>query len=123
MKMYSLCFLFLASLTCAQQTSGDVHSLFKSGNGFLRECGSPDAMPSNLSDAYTHGVCEGYVTGVATGAGMKAGTFCLGPAVTNSQTFNVVLKFMRDNPAQTERPTHLLIVDAMKAAFPCPANK
>jgi len=30
---------------------------------------------------------------------------------------------MKDNPAQTDRRTHLLIVDAMKAAFACPVSK
>jgi hypothetical protein len=125
MKIYAFCFLFLASLASGQQAapSGDVNSLYKSGNGFLRVCGSRDAMPSDPVDAYALGVCDGYVIGVVTGAGLKAGTYCLGPAVTNSQTFNIVLKFMKDNPAQTDRRTDLLIVDAMKAAFPCPANK
>ena len=45
--------------------------------------------------------------------------FCTADAVTLGQTKNVVLKYMRDNPAETHQRAAKLVLAAMIRSFPC----
>ena len=45
--------------------------------------------------------------------------YCLPDEATNGQMYEVVMKYLRDNPEQLHTPFRFLIVLAFEKAFPC----
>jgi len=105
-----------------------------SGNAFLRLCSGADK--ENKTDAdYGHVLaCTGYITGFVSGVDYERSfahattnrsvplPFCTPDNVENGQLIRVVLKFIRDNPADANKPTAWLIMDALGKAYPCPSK-
>ncbi len=119
------CLLLIAASAAGHRVSAaspDVDFAI-SGNAFLRVC-EPARQESHL----VHITCMAYVTGVGDGADMMGERFheppyCPGPDVENGQKYRVVVKYIKDHPERTDLETCVLIVDALRAAFPCHAIK
>lgn len=63
------------------------------------------------------GLFKGYVGGVVdTGDGIL---FCTTSKVTRGQNSAVVAKYIKNNPEKWNQPAQNLVIEAMKAAFPC----
>jgi hypothetical protein len=109
-----------------------------SGNAFLRICSVVEKVADNKDQTttevgYVMG-CLGYVRGFTTGVAYEASfakaktkqnapvPFCIPEDVENGQTVLVVLKYIRDNPADSNQPTVILIKYALGKAYPCPSN-
>lgn len=109
-----------------------------SGNAFVRIC-SVIENDKNLSEREFGQLmnCLGYVSGFADGVEHEAMytnsrakratqgasvPFCIPDEVENGQLIRIVLKYIRDNPAQEHKPTPLLIVAALELSFPCPSK-
>ena len=88
-----------------------------SGNAFLRVCGKASMTDNEF------GYCHGYVYGVtemfAVGT-LGKHVFCEPNKVTRGQEYDIVVKFIRDNPKLAHAATANLIQWAMIDAFPCP---
>jgi hypothetical protein len=110
----------LVSATGQQAPPGNFAS---SGNAFLRVC-----EPDSGTTSHIHTTCMAYIIGVSDGAEMMGENFhqipyCPGPDVENGQTYRIVVKYIKGHPDKTDLQTRTLIVDALKAAFPCPTTK
>lgn len=97
------------------------HASFKDGNKLLSECEAGDApRPDNLS----WGACMGYIIGAADALGfwsaVTTGASCLPPTSQAGQVKDIVVKYLRDNPAKRHFNAHVLIYGALKDAFGCP---
>ena len=67
--------------------------------------------------SYVSGLFDGYVAGVVdAGDGL---VFCTGSGVTAGQNSAVVAKYINNNPEKWNKNADLLVVDALKKAFPC----
>ena len=121
-RHYLIALILLGSLVAFAQTasspqSDELSSIPKSGNGFLRECGG-DAVPDAV-----FGFCHGYMFGVWEMFALnQAGKhhLCIPVGVTYGQEYNIVVKFIRDNPKFAQAATANLIPMAIMDAFPCP---
>lgn len=72
-----------------------------------------------------HGFCVGYVAGIVDSYGYIASyssgplQFCLPHNATAQQVSDVAVKYLDDNPAQRHMTAALLVLAAVKQAFPC----
>ena len=64
--------------------------------------------------------CSGYVNGVAD-ALASTSLFCFPEGVEREQSILVVKKYLSDNPGKLHLEADILVVEALGAAFPCPA--
>lgn len=66
---------------------------------------------------FKSGLFNGYVSGVVdTGNDIL---FCTPEGVTAGQYTAVVIKYMKDNPEKWNQGASVLVIEALKAAFPC----
>jgi hypothetical protein len=91
----------------------------KSGTHWLRMCTSPEA--------YGQIECANYVRALVDYDELRAGLgerrfICAAKGITVGQSREVVVAFLRDKTTDLHRPFVALAHDALKAAFPCPAN-
>lgn len=105
-----------------------------SGNAFVRRCSVADS--ERLTGADTGNVleCVAYINGFAEGVEYEAffatakinqkapAAFCLPDRSENGQIIRVVLKYIRDNPAEAHEHTAILIIKALGKAYPCPSK-
>lgn len=104
-KKIILAIVLLLSSTGYSQTQ------FDNGNKLKQSCES-----GAISESY----CLGYIIGVADSNVLS---ICApgGPGgVTKGQFLSIVKKYFNDNPAQLHRDADVLVLDALKKAFPCP---
>jgi Rap1a immunity proteins len=105
-----------------------------SGSAFLRLCSVADKENKTSTDYGQMLGCGGYVAGFGHGvayekkfAEAKTGRkvpapYCLPDTVEDGQVIHVVLKYIRDNPADANEPTAALIMDALAKSYPCPSK-
>ena len=67
---------------------------------------------------FTAGWYIGFVSGV-TETGNIYQSFCLGENVSVAQSVAVVEKYLKEFPEKWNQPAHILVIDALKKAFPC----
>jgi hypothetical protein len=80
-----------------------------------------------LADVAKHvGMCSGYIAGVndaAIGYGSQMNSmkrlYCIPPKAGLDQLIRVVRKSLEDNPSQLHLPSSVLVIRALKNAFPC----
>ena len=105
------------------------------GNVLLDRCRSGDLVPKSLCAGYITGVNDGARFGYATAifhydrdsfftAGLDRTVsrrieYCLPENSTVRQTVDVVVDFLARNPQRRHEPGSVLIIDALKNAFPC----
>ena len=104
-----------------------------SGNAFLRVCSVFDNNTDKLPATEAENVfrCLGYVGGFTSGVvheqrfeeaatGRKVpAAFCIQDSVEEVQMIRIVLKYIRDNPADAHLSTPALIIAALRKAYPC----
>jgi hypothetical protein len=107
-----------------------------SGNAFLRLCSAAEKgqLSGDSDEQVNIMACVGYVKGVMHGMWLERGAaeaqtgrtiskpYCHANDVENGQIVRIVLKYIRDNPADANKPTALLIVRALAKAYPCPSK-
>jgi hypothetical protein len=88
----------------------------------------PQQRPKTYFDVL--GYIGGFMSGVvyeqrfaeaATGRKVPA-AFCVSNGVEEIQTIRIVLKYIRDNPADAHLSTAGLIIDALRKPYPCPSQ-
>ena len=83
------------------------------GNGFLATC-DKNAPGQNFW------LCAGYVSGFLDRESFdKEHLICIPAAANNGQIMDVILAYMRDNPADRHNPSSALVYVALFKAFPC----
>jgi len=88
------------------------------GNGLLEACTSKQPLQGAM--------CIGYIRGVIDGENMmgtalnKRPLVCLADGVTLGQVEEVVVKYLKDNPAERNKSSAGLIGIAAATAWPCP---
>lgn len=96
------------------------HCLAMTGNELASRC-SEGASPQD--DAYCLGYFDGFVDGDLVGRYSAPrpipASFCPPSTITLGQVRNVVLRYLKENPAQTHKMALELVADALKQAFPC----
>jgi hypothetical protein len=94
-----------------------VWASFENGNELYGDCTESDGTPPT---AY----CLGFVAGVFDTAEMllldSSGRLCAPKSVTLGQVRDVIVKYLRENPAERNLPASLLALRAVQAAWPCP---
>jgi hypothetical protein len=128
-----LLILLSSGLVCAQESQEYPST---SGNAYLRECSviEKDSKDFTQTDmkyvfaciAYTEGVLDGVQAEdgfqkLATGKTQTA-PFCIPDAADNGQIIRITLKYIRNNPEEAHKTTAVLIVEAVREAFPCVAH-
>jgi hypothetical protein len=88
------------------------------GNSLLSDC-----KDDNLtwSDGFCAGTIKGVVAGMylATTLNSQKVPWCARDSVTNGQTRDIVVAWLRAHPSERDLPTPIVIARAMKDAFPC----
>lgn len=138
MRVKSLAVLFVvicSPLVFAQQPQEFPAT---SGNAFVRTCSVIDKeaeKKTSVLEMQDVAVCLGYVRGVTDGISNEVAyasaitnqeppsPFCLPEKSTNGQLVRIVLKYIGNHPEEAHETTTLLIIAALKDAFPCTAQK
>lgn len=87
------------------------------GNQMLRDC--------NQGNDWGSGACFGRIIGSIDGFRVKAMLdktglpFCMPDGVTNGQVVDIVVKWVRDQPAKRHYTYEVITGLALKDAFPC----
>ena len=92
------------------------------GSSFYTLCNEAPAKPA---DDWSRLICTAYVKGLADMAGYlqpanKAGLVCAPEGTTVSQYLDMLVKYLRDNPARQQELTPELLWEAASKSYPCP---
>jgi hypothetical protein len=85
---------------------------FDDGNKILERC-------STSQSSYNQGVCAGLISGYFDGMQMAYTCSKADPNMTRRQVMDVVIKFLKDNPADRHLPGATLSWRAFYVAFDC----
>ena len=132
--LVALLTLLCSELVCTQEKPEYPST---SGNAYLRECSVIEKDLKDLTQADMKYVfaCIGYTEGVLDGVHAEDGfqtaitgkpqtaPFCVPDAADNGQIVRITLKYIRNNPEEAHKTTSVLIVEALREAFPCVATK
>ena len=130
---------FVLSLSCsAQQSGGDVFFRAGSGEQLVDICRAGEeithsvgsALPTKtvLEDFKRVGTCQGFIEGVLDRETMaktdRAGrpverNFCVPSEASVEELAKVVMKYGDNHPQELHFPAAVIVVLAMKDAFPC----
>ena len=89
------------------------------GNTLIAACKAEvDTMGTNRASGWLGGFCMGLISGVADG--LDGLSFCLPTHSTYGQYVRVVHKYLQENPAELQEGDSVLVLKALKAAWPCP---
>jgi len=95
------------------------HAYFLNGNDLVSKM--TEFEKANRSDPDTlymyAGEYCGYIIGILDILSVS-GTICM-EGVTRGQAGAVVAKYLKDNPSRWNEPASVLVIDALKTAFPC----
>jgi hypothetical protein len=120
--------LFLAAvIACSGPAAGQTKEhIWKSGNVFLSTCAiDADKTTGELTMAQLSATsdCIPYLRGLDDGARLVGAPYCAPDSVTNGQSEEIVVKFIRDHPERAHLSTGTLFLAAMEKAFPCHHKK
>lgn len=122
--------LFLICTPLSAQTK----ETLTTGNAFLRTCSIVEKETLTDLESLTMIHClvhvDGFVNGVETEQRFAEAymhqevplPFCVPESVELGQMIRIVLKYIRDNPAEANKYTAVLITRALGKAYPCPAK-
>jgi len=100
-----------------QSTAPEAVDIVSSGNNFTSRC---DPAP----DAWIDGFCRGYIAGLSEpGPLLVAAPNCPPKGATYGQDYLIVLKYIHNHPEEMHKETSILVLEALREAFPCPAKK
>lgn len=107
--------LLLAAVAIVVASAPPCHAAFKDGNDLYHDC--------STSSAVDHGVCLGYIEGVAdilsgsvTLFGWRA---CIPQEAQAQRLSNVVLNFLSAHPEIRHNAAPSLVAAALASDFPC----
>lgn len=127
-------FLFLPILGCLAVSQPAIAQPV-SGNSLYEACTSDDQVQTGFCVGYLIGQIEGQFLGgllVTQRAGKEVGfedfngfanqifQHCIPPDASNGQLRDVVVAYLRDNPANRHETARFLVWSAYRDAFPCP---
>src|SRR6187200_2722005 len=109
-----LAMLFLVGSIQALQAQTDYQW---SGNAFLPYC--QDAVEQRQNSVA--GICLGYVAAASLyGAHMREPLRnCVPAELPTGQKIGVVIKYLEDHPTRLHEPFSVLVLEALRAAWPC----
>jgi hypothetical protein len=126
-----MCMLLMWPTVSSQEPSGP-REYPSTGNAFDRLC---SVVEKNKTETQ-HGVaCIAYVVGLIDGVSKETEfvlavsnkqppmPFCLSDDVENGQLIRIVLRYIRNHPEEAHLSTAFLVVQALREAFPCQANR
>lgn len=91
--------------------------MLNTGNGLLETCSATDYQRDAACFAYIRGITDGFSGAMALAE--QPQRFCLPDGWTLEQSRDVVLKWLRANPAQRHYSAAVLVVVALNKAAPC----
>lgn len=94
--------------------------VYRNGNTLFYECTSDVKAFQTLCSSYILGVTDTYLT-LSKNVGFGS-QYCLRPSVVAGQLQDVVTKYLVANPSARDEPAPVLIVRALREAFPCQAD-
>ena len=131
-----MCWLLLCSSVSSQEPSAPRDYPSTSGNAFLRLCSVVEKNEIETNQEGQHVVaCVAYVEGVVQGVSAEVAfvrdvggkeplkPFCLPDNVENGQIIRITLKYIRNHPEEAHQSTVILVVQALREAFPCQAKR
>ena len=84
---------------------GTVQASLTTGNDLMQHCiAAPDSF------------CAGYIGGVID---TSHAMFCFPSDATKRQIINITIMYLRDHPEKLDLYAPSLVINAMRAAFPC----
>ena len=107
----------LAVVAATFSVPAEAQTNLGTGNSFYAHCNEAKGTQREVCVAYLYGVAEGDHYWWRRGGSRPPRC---GPNVTMEQALDVLLKYLRDNPAARVKSIVELHVNAMSAAFPCP---
>ena len=106
--------LFLLLLLALPLAANSQGGNFQNGNKLKTHC---------AKEGFSDGFCMGYIIGVADNNSFLICAPGGSGGVTQGQFTDIVKKYLNDNPALLHRDDDVLVLDALKQAFPCPKKK
>jgi Ssp1 endopeptidase immunity protein Rap1a len=88
-----------------------------SANYWIPFCRHAAAHEYYQGDAFGNGYCAGLVNGLGV-MGRFLGA-CVPEGVTPEQSLRVVMQYLDQNPARTNENFQMLVVEALRGAWPC----
>jgi Rap1a immunity proteins len=131
-KRLLLCLLLVSLSSTGQQTTTPksvFHDFAKTGAGFLRECDSAVSPDASSEAFHTFEACMFYVLGVSDGATALSNQkrtslpYCLTPEVGGANLYAAVYAYIKTNPDRADKPTPVLILEALSGFWPCHPTK
>jgi hypothetical protein len=98
------------------------------GNDLLERCDIWDNF-TDMSSAFESGMCQGELFGVWNTASIlnhlpsvqaRLLTFCSPEEVTLLRIRRIVVNYLQAHPERLQESSSILILDALREAFPCP---
>jgi hypothetical protein len=110
----------LCSVASAQDADGNL--LLKHCNVAIRFVDAPTSVTSQEAESGMY--CMGLVRGIVDTVMLfknrvSPGRPCLTTEIKTSQAVRIVVKYLNDHPEQLHHDDSLLVVVALKTAFPC----
>jgi hypothetical protein len=131
--LIAVALLMLCGNTFAQTV--EAMPFVASGNSFLRDCSVVDKEKTAPIEDAESVACLFYVGGVVRGAELGSAAtrgqanqttlpqlFCRPGNVEVIQLVRIVLKHIRQNPENANQETAILILRALREAYPCPSK-
>jgi hypothetical protein len=124
--------LLFSAFVCAQEA---MELPSTSGNTYLRVCSVVEKDKDRTRDDFRHSIlCAAYTRGVVDGVVAEdafqrmiigkppTSPFCTPEAADSEQAIRITLKYIRNNPELAHQTPAVLIIEALREAFPCPAH-
>jgi hypothetical protein len=108
--MKCLAFIAVAALALPGPAKAAAEADTTTGNGLLAVCSGEGVFEISL--------CVGYIVGASDMAG-TLGVYCSPGGVTNGQFRDVAVNGLRNDPANRQKYSSVLIAKYLRAAFPC----
>lgn len=118
----ALAFVALALGVMSSVVAAQSHPPIFTGNGLLSRAEASERTADGRSfgtDAQMGSQWLGFIAGVAWTLQDIDPKTCLPEGATTGQVSAVVLQYLRQNPAQLHRNSHILVREALRKAFPC----
>lgn len=87
-----------------------------SGRILLDQCRSSLTVPQVSCDMYLEGLLDGLSLSAASG---KGALYCVPPGNDAGRAKKIIIKYLKKNAAELERPAGELVFEALAGAWPC----
>jgi hypothetical protein len=87
-----------------------------SGRTLLEQCVSSLTIPRVTCDTYIEGLMDGHFLSTAGG---KTAIYCVPPDQNAGRAKKIIIKYLKKNAPELERPAGELAFEALASAWPC----